>query len=103
MLKIKNRSKTSGFFVKKNLYIRNNSYFATYMIILSILIHCLGNYLPKWILAKNKQNNPFLKLSGLFADFFIAFLLIFLFIYYIPKLIILMLKMQSMAWNLMIL
>lgn len=48
------------------------------MIILSILIHLLGNYLPKWFLPKNKQNNPALKLSGLFFDFLIAFLILFI-------------------------
>lgn len=47
------------------------------MIILSILIHILGNYSPKWILSKTKQNIPFLKLSGLFFDFFTAFLILF--------------------------
>lgn len=47
------------------------------MIIVSILIHILGNYLPKWILPKAKQHNPIIKLSGLFFDFFIAFLILF--------------------------
>lgn len=48
------------------------------MIIISVFIHILGNHLPKWILQKAQQNNPILKLSGLFIDFFIAFLIIFL-------------------------
>ena len=48
------------------------------MIILSILIHLVGNYLPKWILSKNKQMNPIMKLSGLFADFFAAFFILLL-------------------------
>lgn len=55
------------------------------MIVVSILIHFLGNYLPKWILSKAKQNNPFLKLSGLFVDFFTAFLILFLIHLLSPK------------------
>jgi membrane-associated protease RseP (regulator of RpoE activity) len=48
------------------------------MIIISILIHILGNYLPKWILPKIKQQNPIVKLSGLLIDFFTAFLILLL-------------------------
>lgn len=57
------------------------------MIILSILIHLLGNYLPKWILPKSKQYNqiPILKLSGLFIDFFISFLIFILIHLLSPK------------------
>ena len=55
------------------------------MIIISIVIHFLGNYLPKWILPKAKQNYSFLKLSGLFLDFSIAFLVLFLIHLLSPK------------------
>lgn len=48
------------------------------MIIVSILIHILGSYFPKWILPKARQHNPILKLSGLFIDFFVAFLILLL-------------------------
>jgi membrane-associated protease RseP (regulator of RpoE activity) len=55
------------------------------MIILSILIHPVGNYLPKWILPKNKQINPIMKLSGLFTDFFVAFFILSLIHLFSPK------------------
>lgn len=55
------------------------------MILLSILIHLVGNYLPKWILSKNKQMNTIMKLSGLFADFFVAFLILLLIHLFSPK------------------
>ena len=55
------------------------------MIIISILIHLLGNYLPKWFVSKAKHNNPILKLSGLPFDFFIAFLVLFLIHLLSPK------------------
>jgi len=47
------------------------------MIIISILIHILGNQFPNRILPKAKQDNPILKLSGLFIDFLVAFLILF--------------------------
>lgn len=47
------------------------------MIIISILIHIMGNYSPKWILPKVKHNNPIIKLTGLFTDFLVAFLICF--------------------------
>ena len=49
------------------------------------MIHILGNYFPKWILSKTRQNNPILKLSGLFIDFFAAFLILFLIHLLSPK------------------
>lgn len=55
------------------------------MIILSILIHLVGNFLPTWILPKSRQINPIMKLSGLFADFFAAFLILFLMHLFSPK------------------
>lgn len=48
------------------------------MIIVSVLIHILGNYFPKWTLPKTKQHIPLLKLSGLLIDFFVAFLILLL-------------------------
>ncbi|KQT22206.1 hypothetical protein ASG31_02385 [Chryseobacterium sp. Leaf404] len=55
------------------------------MIIIAILLHILGNCLPKWLVSKVKHNNHILKLSGLVFDFFIAFLVLFLIHLLSPK------------------